>query len=121
MAILKLFLHIVCACLGLFIAAKLVPGVDFFGSYFMLIIVGAILGLANFFIKPILKAISLPVRIITLGLFGLIINMGLVWLVADVLFPDVLEISGLMPLFWTTIIIWLLSFFLGIYNNKKTN
>lgn len=119
MAILKLVLHLVSAILGLFLATKFVQGVDFYGNYLMLIVVGAILGLANFFIKPILKAISLPIRIITLGLFSLVINLALVWLVADVLFPDILEISGLMPLFWTTAIIWVLSFFLGLHNHKK--
>lgn len=117
MIIVKLFLHIASAILGLFIAAKLVPGVDFFGSYIMLIVVGAMLGLANFFIKPVLKAISLPIRILTLGLFSLVINMGLVWLVADVIFSDVLEISGILPLLYTTIIIWILSLFWGV--NKK--
>jgi putative membrane protein len=115
----KLLLHIISAGLGLFIAAKFVPGVDFFGSYFMLGVVGAIMGLVNFFIKPALKAISLPIRILTLGLFSLVINMGLVWLVADVVFPDVLEISGIIPLFWTTIIIWFLSLLLGIYKKTK--
>jgi len=109
MILLRLILHIVSAGLGLFLAAKFVPGVDFFGSYIMLIVVGVILGLANFFIKPILKAISLPIRIITLGLFSLVINMALVWLVGDVLFPDVLEIAGIIPLFWTTLIICILN------------
>jgi putative membrane protein len=118
MAIVKLFLHIVSGGLGLFIAAKFVPGVDFFGSYFMLGVVGIILGLANFFIKPVLKAVSLPIRILTLGLFSLIINMALVWLVADVAFPDVIEISGLLPLLWTTLIIWFLSLLLGLHNRK---
>jgi len=117
----KLILHIAAAALGLFLAAKIVPGVDFYGTYFMIIIVGAILGLVNFFIKPILKAISLPIRILTLGLFGLVINMALVWLIADIVFADVLEISGIIPLFWTTIIIWLSNFFLGLglHNNKN--
>jgi len=119
MIVLKLFLHIVSAILGLFIAAKLVPGVDFFGNYFMLGVIGAILGLANFFIKPVLKAVSLPIRIITLGLSGLIINIGLVWMTADVLFPKDLEISGIIPLAETTIIIWLLSFFLGLHGHRK--
>jgi len=50
-------------------------------------------------------------RILTLGLFGLIINMAIVWVV-DVLFPE-LTIPGLIPLFWTTIIIWLTNLFLG--------
>lgn len=118
MVIVKLFLHIVSGILGLFIAAKLVPGVDFFGSYFMLGVVGVIIGLANFFIKPILKAVSLPIMILTLGIFSLVINMALVWLIADVIFSDVLEISGIIPLFWTTAIIWLLNFILGLHNKK---
>ncbi len=115
MAISKLFLHVISAGLGLYISAKLVPGVDFFGSYLMLGLVGVIMGLANFFIKPILEAISLPIKVLTLGLFGLIINMGLVWLIADVVFSDVLEISGIIPLLWTTIIIWFSSFLLGLH------
>lgn len=115
MAIVKLFLHIISAGLGLYISAKLVPGVDFFGSYLMLGVVSVIMGLANLFIKPVLEAISLPIRMLTLGLFGLVINMGLVWLIADVIFSDVLEISGIIPLLWTTIIIWLSNFLLGLH------
>ena len=115
----KLILHIIAGTGGLFVAAKIVPGVDFFGTYFMLVVVGAILGLANFFVKPILKAISLPIIILTLGLFGIIINMALIWLIADVVFADVLEISGIISLFWTTAIIWLLNFLLGLHNSKK--
>ena len=115
----KLILHVIAATGGLFVAAKIVPGVDFYGTYLMLIVVGFILGLANFFIKPILKAVSLPIIILTLGIFGIIINMALIWLVADVVFADVLEISGIIPLFWTTMIIWLLNFLLGLHNFKN--
>ena len=115
----KLLLHILSGILGLFIAAKIIPGVDFYGTYLMLVIVGAAIGIVNFFIKPILKAISLPIRMITLGLFGLIINMFLVWMVADVIFFDVLEISGIAPLFYTTIVIWLLNFFLGLHSSRE--
>lgn len=111
--------HIASATLGLFLAAKLVPGVEFYGTYLALILIGSILGLINFFIKPIVKAISLPAIILTLGLFGIIINMALVWLIADVLFPETFEISGIMPLFWTTLIIWTLSLFLGLNKNKS--
>jgi uncharacterized membrane protein YvlD (DUF360 family) len=56
-----------------------------------------------------------------LGLFSLIINMLLVWLVADVLFPQDIEIQGLLPLFWTTLIIWILNFFFGLNSKKKSN
>ncbi len=88
------------------------------GSYKMLMIIGGVLGIINFFIKPILKAISLPIRILTLGVFSLVINMGMIWLI-EILFPRDLEITGLFPLFLTTIIIWVLNFFFGTYSPKK--
>lgn len=129
----KLILQIIAGILGIFLATQFVPGVgleiipgqsEFFGiglteKWQILCLVGLILGLINFFIKPILKAITLPLRILTFGLISLVINMLLVWIVADILFPGEIEISGLVPLFWTTIIIWALSFFFGIYTPKK--
>lgn len=114
----KLLFHIIFGTLGIFLAAKFVPGVEFTGSIKTLLIIGVVFGLINFFIKPILKAIALPLRILTLGLFSLVINMGLVWLV-EILFPRDLEIKGLIPLFWTTVIIWALNFIFGLYNPKK--
>jgi len=114
----RLLFHIFSGILGFFLAAKFVPGVEFMGSYKMLLIIGGVLGLINFFIKPILKAISLPIRILTFGLFSLVINMAMVWLV-EILFPRDLEITGLLPLFWTTVIIWALNLIFGLYSPKK--
>lgn len=115
----KLLFHIVAGVLGLFLAAKFVKGVEFTGPIRTLLIAGAILGLANLFVKPILKSITLPLRILTFGLFSLLINMLLVWIVADILFPNEIEISGIIPLFWTTLIVWILNFFFGLINSKK--
>lgn len=114
----KFLFHIISGVLGLFLAAQFVPRVEFMGTYKMLLIIGGILGLVNFFIKPILKAVSLPLRILTFGLFSLVINMGMVWLI-EILFPKDLEITGLLPLFWTTLIIWVLNFFFGLYAPRK--
>jgi len=121
----RLFFHILAGILGLFFAVKLsewetikfIYGIEFSGPIQTLLITGGILGLANFFIKPILNAITFPLRIITFGLFSFIINMVLVWVVVDVFSP--IEITGLVPLFWTTIIIWGLGLIFGIYNNKR--
>ena len=114
----RLLFHIISGILGLFLAAKYVSGVEFTGTVQMLLIIGGVLGLINFLLKPILKTITLPLRILTLGLFTLIINMGLVWFV-EILFPKDLEISGLIPLFWTTLVIWLLNLIFGLYHPKK--
>ena len=103
----KLIFQIIAALLGIWLAIELVNGVEFTGSLKILCYAGLILGFINFFIKPILNLITLPLRIITFGLFSLVINMGIIWLI-EIIFPQ-LEISGLYPLFWTTVIIWALS------------
>ena len=115
----KLLFHIISGILAIFLADQFVQGVEFTGTIKTLVMAGCLLGLVNFFIKPILNTITLPLRILTFGLFSLVINMLVVWIVADVLFPKEIEIRGLVPLFWTTLILWLLNFFLGLYRSKK--
>ena len=120
----KLFWHIVGGILGIFLAVRFVPGVSlkvlpdssFLGFritqfWQILFLIGGILGLINFFIKPILDKITLPLKILTLGLFSLILNMVIIKFL-DILFLE-FQILGLIPLFWTTVIVWLINFFLG--------
>lgn len=106
----SLLLQIAAGLAGLYIAKKFVPGVEITASWQTFLIIGTTLGILNFFLKPILKIITLPLRIITFGLFSLAINMAIVWLI-DIIFPEVI-ILGIAPLFWTSIIIWALSVFL---------
>jgi len=103
----KLILQIIAGILGIWLATEFVNGITFTNNLKILLFAGLILGLINFFIKPILNLITLPLRVLTLGLFSIVINMAIVWVI-DVLFID-LQITGLVPLFWTTIIIWILS------------
>jgi putative membrane protein len=114
----KLLFHIIAGALGIWLAVRFVPGVAFIGPIKDLLIAGAVMGLINFFIKPALKMITLPLRILTLGLFSLVINMFSVWLV-DIFFGKEFEISGIVSLFWTTLIIWALSYIFGLLGSKK--
>jgi putative membrane protein len=59
---------------ALWVAAELVPGVDFDGGFFDLLLVALIFGLVNAFIRPIVKILTLPITILTLGLFTIVIN-----------------------------------------------
>jgi putative membrane protein len=127
----SLILQIVAGILGIFLGTRFVPGVsleiipgqsslfgiEFTASWQILLLVGSILGLINFFIKPILKMITLPLRILTFGLFSLVINILIIWTV-DILFPELI-ISGIIPLFWTTVIIWGVSLLLGLYHPRR--
>jgi len=120
----RLFWQIIGGILGIFLAVKFVPGVSleilpessFFGIkltqfWQILILVGGILGLINFFIKPILDKITLPLKILTFGLFSLMLNMLIIWFL-DILFLE-FQILSLFPLFLTTIICWVINFLLG--------
>ncbi|MCK4781771.1 phage holin family protein [Candidatus Parcubacteria bacterium] len=113
-----LVLHIAAGILGLWLAVKFVAEVEFIGEIQSLLLAGIILGLANLFLKPILKLITWPLRIITLGLFTIIINLALVWGV-DILFPELI-IRGILPLFYTTIIVLTLNFLLPKLFPEKT-
>lgn len=99
--------------LGLYLATLLVPEVGVEGTFEtqikILFFAGVALGLVNFFIKPIIDLITLPLRLLTFGLFSLVVNMGMVWIV-DILFLE-LNIPGLRGLFWTSLIVWILSLF----------
>ena len=110
------FLQIGSGILGLWLASQFVAGVEFVGPWKILLFAGFVLGLINLFIKPILNFITLPLRMLTFGLFGLVINMGMIWIV-DILFVEFI-IKGLIPLFWTTLIVWGLSFLLSLFFPK---
>jgi len=109
----KLFLQIITGILAIWLATKFVNGVEFKGPIQIILLAGTILGLLNFFIKPLLKIITLPLRILTFGLFSLVINIGIIWMVS-LIFPD-LKFHGIYPLLWTTILAWGLSLIMPIF------
>lgn len=114
----SLVLHILAGIAGLWIAVRFVPNVEFTGSPYILLVAGGILGVLNTFVKPILNLVTLPLRLLTLGLFGLVVNMLLVWameIIVNVYYPEVLDISTLLALFWTTLIIWAANMLVSIF------
>jgi putative membrane protein len=65
----------------LLVVSRLVPGlsVEGWGSAF----IGAmVLGLVNFFVKPVMVILTFPLTILTLGLFLLVVNALMLWLVS---------------------------------------
>ncbi len=66
--------------LALFLAAKFVPGIEYDGRWDTLLFAGAVLGLVNFFIKPLVSFLAFPLLVLSLGLFSIVINAGMLWL-----------------------------------------
>ena len=89
---------LVVAYLGLIKLAGFGPGLPLtwsaFGTAFLFAIV---LGLVNAVIKPIVQLLALPISILTLGLFSLLVNLGMFYLAAAFI-PGVTADSG----FWLT-------------------
>jgi len=126
----KLISQIIAGISGLALAIWLIPGVkvqvipdsSFFGisltaNWHIIILLGIVFGIINTFLRPILNTITIPLRIITLGLFSLVINMAIIWGV-DLIFQEI-TIGWFLPLLWTTIIIWGLSIILPTLFKKK--
>lgn len=117
----KLLLKIAAATIGLWLATVLVPGIsvrllsdsNFFGLHIsatwqMFLILGIVLGLLNYFIKPILDTITFPLRIITLGIFSIVTMMATIW-IESMAFRE-LSVPLWLPLLWTAVIIWMVNF-----------
>ena len=107
-------IRLLIVALGLWLASVLVPGIAITGVWTLL---GAalLLGLVNAIMRPVLVLLTLPVTIVTLGLFLLVINAAMFALVAWVF--DGFYIAGFWPALFGSIIVsvtgWLASAFIG--------
>ena len=89
-------IHWLVSVAAILIAAYLVPGVEV--TLLGAVVVAVVLALINIFIKPVVLLLTLPLNIVTLGLFSLVINALLVML-ADYFVPD-FSLNG----FWTALL-----------------
>jgi putative membrane protein len=78
----NILLHWIISALAILVAAYLIPGVtiSFLGAF----VLAVVLGLINITLKPILTILTLPLTIITLGLFSLVVNALLILLAAAI-------------------------------------
>lgn len=104
----KMILRVLLSALAVVVLSKILPGIGV-DSYTTAIIVAIVLSLLNFLVKPILIILTLPVTIITLGLFLLIIN-AIIILLADY-FVDGFYVNSI---WWALLFSLLLSFLQSI-------
>lgn len=109
--------RIIINAIALGVAAWIVDGVDLTSEstanqVFTLLAVGAIFGLINAFIKPIVQLISLPFIVLTLGLLIFVINALLLWLTGAISswLGLAFSVEGFWPALLASLIISLVSF-----------
>ena len=91
----RIVLAILFNAVALYATAVVVPGIRFTGDWLNLVIAGAIFGIFNLVVRPVALLLSLPLLIVTLGLFYFVVNGLLLWLASFVL-PGY-AVDGLLP------------------------
>ena len=99
----RFLLKIVVGSVALWAADALLMGFMVSGGLKGYLLAGILLAVLNTFVRPILKLLSLPLLLITFGLFTVVINAVILWLVADL--SGVIYIADLWTLLWSTLIV----------------
>ncbi len=109
-----LLLRIVIVAIGLWVASKLVPGVQINDAW-SLLWAALLLGIVNAIVRPIVILLTLPLTILTLGLFLLVINAAMLSLVAWMLAG--MTVAGFWSALFGSIVVsitgWIASAFIG--------
>ena len=113
---LSLFFTTLATALSLLIVDIVLPGVNL-ANFPSALIAGLIIGLINGSIKPILSILSLPLNIVTLGVFSLVINGFCFWLAAA-LTPG-FAVKGLIAFFIGPVILSFANTFISNYFAEK--
>jgi putative membrane protein len=113
---LQLIIRWAISSLAIFAAILLVPGIEFSGPGWHIGVVALVFGLLNALLRPLIYLLTCPLVILTLGLFGLVINavlLGLTSALADQLGIS-FHIDGFWPAFWGGLVISLVSTLLSV-------
>jgi putative membrane protein len=89
---------------AIWVASAFIDGVDYSEDYWILIVAGLVFGLVNFFLKPVLKLLALPLIIITLGIALFFINLFMLYITSWIVPGFALE--TFRAAVWATIVIW---------------
>jgi putative membrane protein len=104
------------AAMGLWIASALIPGMEIDGMG-ALLAAALLLGLVNALVRPVLIFLTLPLTILTLGLFLLVINAAMLGLVAWLLPNFVL--GGFFPAMFGSIVVTIVSWCASRYVGRS--
>lgn len=106
-----LLLRLLLTAVAVYLTATLLPSIASVSNFGTAIVVAIVLALLNTFVKPILQFFSLPITILTLGLFLLVINVIIIWL-ADAL-VDGFSVPGFLNKLIFSLIVSVISWILS--------
>ena len=110
------FIRLFVNAAALWVATRLVPGVTYTGDGLALLGVAVVFGAVNSFISPVAKILTLPLILITLGIFALVVNGLMLWLTSLVSAALGLgfHVAGFGAAFWGALVVSLVSTLLSM-------
>jgi putative membrane protein len=102
-------LHWLVTAVAIGVAAYLIPGIEV--TLVGALVLAVVLGVINVFLKPIINLITLPINVVTLGLFSLVVNALLIMLAGQIV-PGFV-VAGFWPAFFFGIVVALVSALFG--------
>ena len=111
----KYLISFIGSAIALFITANVVTGVTIL-DFKALIVATIIVGLINTFIRPILRLLTLPITLVTFGLFAIVVNAITFSLAA--LFAPGFQIDGIIPAFLGAIVLSIVSTVIDFFTNR---
>ena len=102
------------------LATTIVPGIRFTGSWLTLIVAGAVFGLFNMIVRPLVVFLSLPAIILTLGLFYFVMNGILLWLAGRFFVPGY-TVRDIWAGMLGSLVIAIVNWALGILFNSSSS
>ena len=102
---------------ALWAATRLVSGISFDGDWRLLLVVALVFGVLNVAVRPILMLLTLPLFILTLGLFTFVLNAVMLWLTGRI--SDALglgfHVDGFGAAFLGALVVTVVSFLLSLF------
>lgn len=106
----KILVNLIVSAIAVFVAAYVIPGVAV-SSFVVALVAAVVLGIVNSILKPVLLLLTLPITVLTFGLFALVINAAMVLLVAQ--FVPGFSVGGFVPALLFSLVLSIISSFLN--------
>jgi putative membrane protein len=108
----RFFIHTIVLAVAIWVTAQVVPGITI-ASWSTLAIAALVLGVVNAIVRPVLLLLTLPITVLTLGLFYLVVN-GVAFGLAAALVPG-FGVASWMAAIIGALLTSVISWFLGIF------
>lgn len=106
----RILLKIIVGAIAVFIASQWVTGIEV-ESWKAAFLASVVLGIINLIVRPVIKVLTLPITLLTLGLFSFVINTLLFWMAS--FFVEGFEVEGFVAAFLGALIMTVANWILG--------